>query len=84
MTLQFKCPNCGGDMQFDAASGYLKYPHCDHSEKIEGAEMSAEIHVSPDFPHQDQVDETQARTRYTLRLLTTTPSRSMSDTLRLR
>lgn len=64
MTLQFKCPNCGGDMQFDAASGYLKCPHCDHSEKIEGAEMSAEIHVSPDFPHQDQVDETGALVRY--------------------
>lgn len=36
MVIQYKCPNCGTDMQFDSTTGTLRCKSCDHQEQIEG------------------------------------------------
>lgn len=35
MITQYKCPNCGADMEFDANSGKLRCSSCQHEESIE-------------------------------------------------
>ena len=35
MVLQYKCPSCGSDMQFDTASGKLSCDSCGHKDDIE-------------------------------------------------
>ena len=40
MVIQYKCPNCGADLQFDAQSAHLKCDSCGYEEDIEGAKDS--------------------------------------------
>ena len=40
MVIQYKCPNCGADLQFDAASAHLKCDSCGYEEDIKGAKNS--------------------------------------------
>lgn len=35
MVIQYKCPNCGSDMAFDAESGMLSCPNCGRQDNIE-------------------------------------------------
>lgn len=35
MLIHYKCPNCGDDMAFDAESGKLSCPSCEHQDNIE-------------------------------------------------
>lgn len=35
MVIQYKCPSCGADMEFDAKTGLMKCQSCGHTEKAE-------------------------------------------------
>lgn len=35
MVIQYKCPSCGADMEFDAETGKMKCKSCGHAEKAE-------------------------------------------------
>ncbi len=35
MVIQYKCPNCGADMNFDSESGHLSCDSCGHQDNIE-------------------------------------------------
>ncbi len=43
MVIQYKCPECGSNMLFDAASGKLKCESCDTKFEIENASFEGEI-----------------------------------------
>ena len=32
---EFKCPNCGGEINYDSDSGKLKCPYCDSEFEVE-------------------------------------------------
>ena len=38
-----KCPDCGGTMDFDPATGGLYCPYCEHREEIPGGEAAMEL-----------------------------------------
>ncbi|MBZ5201650.1 TFIIB-type zinc ribbon-containing protein [Planomicrobium chinense] len=49
MVVQYKCPNCGSDMAFDAESGTLSCPNCGRQDRIETfPEENIEQTVSPE------------------------------------
>ncbi len=49
MVIQYKCPDCGADMTFDAGSGKLHCDSCGHEEVIEGAQSDGEFrNVEPE------------------------------------
>lgn len=41
MVLQYKCPNCGGDMNFDSQSGMLSCDSCGRKDNIENYQQEA-------------------------------------------
>lgn len=49
MVVQYKCPNCGADMRFDATTGLLKCDACGNTMKIE------------DMPHIETEDESDGK-----------------------
>lgn len=62
MTIQYKCPDCGSDLVFDAVSGKLKCQNCGHEEVVtQGGEMQ----ISEDHPHQAVGDESGEIFEYT-------------------
>ena len=44
----FKCPNCGGALEFDSASQKLKCPHCDGSFDIESFNEAKDFTIEND------------------------------------
>ena len=38
-----KCPQCGGVMEFDPATGGMKCPYCEYAEEIAAGEAAREI-----------------------------------------
>lgn len=47
MVIQYKCPNCGSDMEFDSTSGKLHCNSCGRSEDIDNIPI-------PDVPEEDE------------------------------
>lgn len=45
MVVQYKCPNCGADMSFDAVTGLLHCESCGHNDAIENFDQT---HPNPD------------------------------------
>ena len=41
--LDFKCPHCGGDLQFDASTQKMKCPYCDSELDIEALQKNEEL-----------------------------------------
>ena len=50
--IQYKCPDCGADMAFDAASGKLMCASCGRQDEITNASYGGEMRPSEDHQHQ--------------------------------
>lgn len=67
MVVQYKCPDCGADLSFDAASGTLKCPNCGHEEPIQNQQTSQQgsrMTEAVDHPHEDFMDESGDMVQY--------------------
>lgn len=53
--IQYKCPDCGADMSFDAASGKLMCGSCGRQDEITNASYGGEMRPSEDHQHQQGV-----------------------------
>ena len=49
--IQYKCPNCGADMVFDANSGKLKCPSCGREDEITNSQSGGDFRPSQDHGH---------------------------------
>ena len=49
--IQYKCPNCGADMMFDAASGNLKCGSCGRTDSIKNSQSNGEFRPSQDHSY---------------------------------
>lgn len=62
MVLQYKCPDCGADMEFDSKTGMLSCPSCGHTDNIENYK-DPNYNPNEDIPDFDEhVDETSYST----------------------
>ncbi|HPF30176.1 MAG TPA: hypothetical protein PLZ77_08770, partial [Lachnospiraceae bacterium] len=59
---EYKCPACGGGIQFDSASQKMKCPFCDNEFDLETLKQFDE--VLKDTPAEDMTWETQAGTEW--------------------
>jgi len=72
MVVQYKCPNCGGDMSFDATSGTLKCQSCGNQMNIDAMPKPGEESIHNPEDSANDVDEVygdyedfQERSNYT-------------------
>lgn len=57
--INYKCPNCGADMAFDAQTGLLRCASCGRTDNIE--HMAGSKHASPGGEYKYEMDEDDAR-----------------------
>ncbi|MCR5203147.1 MAG: TFIIB-type zinc ribbon-containing protein [Lachnospiraceae bacterium] len=53
MVFQYKCPDCGADLKFDANQGMIACENCGHTEKVEEMTGDGQLRQSTDTDHQD-------------------------------
>lgn len=57
--LQYKCPNCGGSIQFDSASQRMKCPYCDSEFEVAGLQKMDEVLNKNQAPDNIQWENTE-------------------------